>query len=105
MWSAQVFAPRPSAGLAAVLVMNALGLLAGAPVFGAIADHTGLATVFDLSAVLLLCTAALAPREQVAETEERAMWSRLSAAGGRCRTARAATSPSPLSADVRSREQ
>jgi hypothetical protein len=39
IWSARVFAERPSAGLAAVMVMNALGLLAGAPVFGAIADE------------------------------------------------------------------
>jgi predicted MFS family arabinose efflux permease len=68
IWSAQVFAERPSAGLAAVLVMNALGLLAGAPIFGAIADHTGLAAVFDAGAVLLLCTVALAPREHIALT-------------------------------------
>jgi predicted MFS family arabinose efflux permease len=68
MWSAQVFATRPSAGLAAVMVMNALGLLAGAPIFGAIADHTGLATTFNASAVLLICAAAVAPREQVAQS-------------------------------------
>jgi predicted MFS family arabinose efflux permease len=68
IWSAQVFATRPSAGLAAVMVMNALGLLAGAPIFGALADHTGLAAVFDASAVLLICTAAVAPRERLAET-------------------------------------
>jgi predicted MFS family arabinose efflux permease len=68
IWSAHVFAARPSAGLAAVMVMNALGLLAGAPIFGALADHTGLATAFDASAVLLICTAAAAPREHVPET-------------------------------------
>jgi predicted MFS family arabinose efflux permease len=68
MWSARVFATRPSAGLAAVMVMNAVGLLAGAPIFGAIADHTGLATAFNAGAVLLICATAVAPREQVAQT-------------------------------------
>jgi predicted MFS family arabinose efflux permease len=68
IWSARVFAERPSAGLAAVTVMNALGLLAGAPVLGAIADETGLAAVFGAGAVVLLGTAALAPRERLSAT-------------------------------------
>jgi hypothetical protein len=50
------------------MVMNALGLLAGGPIFGAIADHSGLATAFNASAVLLICATAVAPREQVAQT-------------------------------------
>ena len=53
IWSAEVFAARPSAGLAAVMVMGALGLLAGPPVFGALADQIGLAGVFAAGAVLL----------------------------------------------------
>jgi predicted MFS family arabinose efflux permease len=57
-----VFASRPSAGLAALMVMNALGLLAGAPLFGAVADGTGLSVAFVASAVLALGTVALAPR-------------------------------------------
>jgi predicted MFS family arabinose efflux permease len=72
MWSAEVFAARPSAGLAAVLVMNAVGLLAGGPIFGAIADRTGLATAFELGAVLLLCTFPLAPRTHRAAAWEAA---------------------------------
>jgi predicted MFS family arabinose efflux permease len=60
--SADVFATRPSAGLAAVLVMNALGLLAGAPLFGAIAESTGLGAVFVAGAALVLGTVVLAPR-------------------------------------------
>jgi hypothetical protein len=48
--SADVFASRPSAGLAAVLVMNAIGLLAGAP--------------------LVLGTVVLAPRGRRAVTQK-----------------------------------
>lgn len=64
--SADVFASRPSAGLAAVMVMNALGLLAGAPLFGAIADTTGLAAAFVAGAALVLATVVLAPRGRAA---------------------------------------
>jgi predicted MFS family arabinose efflux permease len=62
IWSARVYAARPSAGLAAVMVMNALGLLSGPPVLGAVADRTGLAAVFVAGAVLLILTTGLAPR-------------------------------------------
>ena len=67
IWSAQVFAARPSAGLAAVLVMGALGLLAGPPILGAVADRTGLAAIFFAGAVLLILTTALAPREPLGD--------------------------------------
>jgi predicted MFS family arabinose efflux permease len=60
--AARVFSSRPSAGLAALMVMNALGLLAGAPLFGAIADRTGLGAVFVAGAALVLGTVVLAPR-------------------------------------------
>lgn len=65
IWSGQVFSERPSAGLAAVLAMNGLGLLIGPPVLGAVADQTGFAVVFAAAAVLLLITTALAPRERL----------------------------------------
>lgn len=64
IWSAQVFAARPSAGVAAVMVMGALGLLSGPPILGAVADRTGLAAIFVVGAVLLILTTALAPRGQ-----------------------------------------
>jgi hypothetical protein len=40
IWSTKVSAEQPSAGLAAVTVMNAPGLLIGPPTPGAVADHT-----------------------------------------------------------------
>jgi predicted MFS family arabinose efflux permease len=65
MWSAQVFDERPSAGLAAVVAFNALGLLLGPPIFGYVADLTAFGTVFVAAAVLVLTTSALAPRERL----------------------------------------
>jgi predicted MFS family arabinose efflux permease len=64
IWSAQVFAARPSAGVAALMVMGALGLLIGPPILGAVADRTGLTTIFLAGAALLVLTTALAPRGQ-----------------------------------------
>jgi predicted MFS family arabinose efflux permease len=64
LWSMEVFASRPSAGLAAVMVMNALGLLVGAPMFGAVADRAGLDAAFSAGAVLVLLVVALAPPTQ-----------------------------------------
>ena len=63
IWSAKVFAAQPSAGLAAVMVMNAVGLLIGPPALGAVADRTGLATAFAAGTLLMLLTTLLAPRE------------------------------------------
>ncbi len=63
IWSGRVFGERPSAGLAAAMAMNALGLLVGPPVLGSAADHTGLAAVFVAAAAVLLATTTLAPRE------------------------------------------
>lgn len=68
IWSAHVFGDRPSAGLAAVMVMNALGLLIGPLTFGTIADNTGLTAIFPASALLLALTAILAPRERLRTT-------------------------------------
>jgi predicted MFS family arabinose efflux permease len=71
IWSAQVFAARPSAGLAAVMVMGALGLLTGSPVLGAVADQTGLAAIFVAGAILLILTTALAPRGRLGGETQR----------------------------------
>jgi predicted MFS family arabinose efflux permease len=65
IWSAQIFAARPSAGVAAVMVMGALGLLTGPPILGAIADRTGLAASFVAGAVLMILATALAPPGQM----------------------------------------
>ena len=65
IWSARVFSERPSAGLAAVMTMNALGMLVGPPVLGAVADRTGFAAVFAGAAALMLATGVLAPRERL----------------------------------------
>jgi predicted MFS family arabinose efflux permease len=72
IWSAKIFPEQPSAGLAAVMVMNALGLLIGPPALGAIADHTGLTTTFVAGTLLLLLTTALAPREELGARAGRA---------------------------------
>ena len=63
IWSGRVYSARPSAGLAATVAMNALGLLLGPPLLGAVADQTGFGVVFAAAGLLLLATAALAPRE------------------------------------------
>jgi predicted MFS family arabinose efflux permease len=65
IWSAAVFAARPAAGLAAVLVMNALGLLVGPPVAGAVAGATGFPAVFCAAAAVALASVALSPRERL----------------------------------------
>ena len=65
IWSARVFSERPSAGLAATVATNAVGLLLGPPLLGAAADHTGFAAVYCAAAALLLATVALAPRERL----------------------------------------
>jgi hypothetical protein len=44
IWSTNVFAEQPSASLAAVTVMSALGPIIGPPTLGAVADHTGPST-------------------------------------------------------------
>ena len=62
MWSAQVFAGRPSAGLASVMFLGATGLLLGPPLAGLLADQAGMQAVFAGVAALLGATAMLAPR-------------------------------------------
>lgn len=66
IWSGRVFAQRPAAGSAAVLVMNALGLLVGPPLLGLAADLAGFGAVFCGTGVVALLAGALAPREPLA---------------------------------------
>lgn len=63
LWSARVFADRPSAGVAAVMAMSGIGLLTGPLVAGPLADHFGLRTVFLAAAAVAAAVALLAPRE------------------------------------------
>lgn len=59
--SAQVHAGSRSAGLAALMSVQAVGLLAGPPVLGALADATSFAVAFCGAAALLALAAAVSP--------------------------------------------
>ena len=65
IWSARVFADRPAVGLGAVMFVLSVGLLAGPPVAGALADGVGLPAAFYAAACLCAVTALLAPREDL----------------------------------------
>ncbi len=67
IWSAKVFGDRPSAGLAAVMGMTAIGFLLGPPLAGFVGDQAGFALVFCAAAVILATTTVLAPRERLDE--------------------------------------
>jgi predicted MFS family arabinose efflux permease len=67
LWSARVFASRPSAGLASVMFMSAAGLLIGPPIAGFLADAAGMRPVFLAGALLLVSTLALTPRRGAVE--------------------------------------
>lgn len=62
LWSADVFASRPSARLAAVMAMLGLGLMVGPPLAGAAADAIGMRGAFLAAAVLVAGSALLRPR-------------------------------------------
>lgn len=64
LWSSRVFRERPSTGLAAVMFMSGLGLLAGPILSGWLADRLGLGPVLFGASVLLLLTGLLFPREE-----------------------------------------
>jgi len=65
IWSARVFAQRPATGLAAVMFLLALGLLAGPAVAGLMAASFGLPAAFLGGAAVVAATALLAPREEL----------------------------------------
>jgi predicted MFS family arabinose efflux permease len=71
IWSGQVFAQRPTTGLAAVLFMLGIGQVAGPALAGVLADSAGLATAFFAGGAVIALTALLAPRE---ELRTRAAW-------------------------------
>ena len=50
IWSARVFADRPAVGLGAVLFVLSVGLLAGPPLAGALADGASLSAAFYAAA-------------------------------------------------------
>jgi predicted MFS family arabinose efflux permease len=62
IWSAQVFADRPSAGLGAVMFAMGLGLLLGPAGAGALAGQIGLANVFLLGGGVVAAAVLFAPR-------------------------------------------
>ena len=65
IWSARVFSQRPATGLAAVMFLLAVGLLAGPAVAGVVATSLGLPAAFLAGAVVVAATALLAPREEL----------------------------------------
>ena len=65
IWSARVFAERPSTGLAAVLFMLGIGQLAGPTLAGVLADAVGLGVAFLVGGALIALAALLPPREEL----------------------------------------
>jgi predicted MFS family arabinose efflux permease len=63
LWSQQVFAARPSLGIAATMGSNGLGLLIGPVAAGAIAGAAGLGPVLLGGAVVVLIAGTIGPRE------------------------------------------
>jgi predicted MFS family arabinose efflux permease len=61
IWSDEVFASRPSAGLAATLLMFAVGQILGPTLAGLVVDATGIGTAFGLAAGVMALTLLMAP--------------------------------------------
>jgi MFS family permease len=68
IWSARVFADRPAVGLGAVMFVLSVGLLAGPPLAGALADGASLSAAFYAAAGLCAATVAFMPREDIRAT-------------------------------------
>lgn len=64
MWSAEVFAQRPSAGLAAVMTMLGIGQLIGPWLAGVTAGAVGLRGAFLGAATIVALSATLLPRRE-----------------------------------------
>jgi predicted MFS family arabinose efflux permease len=64
LWSAEVFARRPSAGVAAVMTMLAIGQLIGPPLAGAAAGAVGLRGAFLGAATIVAFSTVLLPRRE-----------------------------------------
>ncbi|HZC14209.1 MAG TPA: MFS transporter [Thermoleophilaceae bacterium] len=65
IWSARVFADRPAVGLGAVMFVLSVGLLAGPPLAGALADQASLSAAFFAAAALCAATTIFMPREDI----------------------------------------
>jgi predicted MFS family arabinose efflux permease len=61
IWSDQVFARRPSAGLAATMLMFAFGQILGPTLAGIVVDHIGVSTAFGLAAGVMALNLIMAP--------------------------------------------
>jgi predicted MFS family arabinose efflux permease len=68
IWSARVFADRPAVGLGAVMFVLSVGLLAGPPLAGALADRASLSAAFYAAAALCAATVLFMPREDIRAT-------------------------------------
>jgi predicted MFS family arabinose efflux permease len=64
IWSVQVYAERPSAGMGIMLVLIAVGQVVGPVVAGAVAEVAGLEMVFYGGAALALLGAVMRPRRE-----------------------------------------
>jgi predicted MFS family arabinose efflux permease len=61
IWSDEVFAGRPSAGLAATMLMFGLGQILGPTLAGIVADRTGVGTAFGLATGVMAVSLSMAP--------------------------------------------
>lgn len=61
IWSDEVFARRPSAGLAATMLMFAFGQILGPTLAGIVADHLGISIAFGLAAGVMALNLIMAP--------------------------------------------
>jgi predicted MFS family arabinose efflux permease len=72
IWSAHVFPARPSLGLSAAMLANALGLMLGPLGAGLLAGPLGLETVLLLGAGVVAAAGLFAPREVILAQPNRA---------------------------------
>ena len=72
LWSARLYAERPSLGLAVAMAANATGLLCGPLASGALADAVGLTDVLFGGAAIVAAAALLAPRGAIVAGERTA---------------------------------
>jgi predicted MFS family arabinose efflux permease len=70
IWSAKVFAERPSAGLAGVMFTLGVGTLVGPAAAGLLAGPIGLGGTFAVAAAVVMGAAVLLPREAIAPARE-----------------------------------
>ena len=61
IWSGEVFASRPSVGLAATMLMFALGQIVGPTLAGILIDHVGSVTAFAVAAAVMSLTLTMPP--------------------------------------------